>query len=565
MLKKNDDIELEITSLSSLGSGVGHFEKMAVFVEGAVTGDKIIAHIIKVKSSYAIGIIKKILKPSKHRIVTDCEVSDKCGGCSYRHIDYSHELSMKRRSVEDALQRIGGLDIRVDEILNTGKVCHYRNKGQYPISMDKEGRTHIGFYAKKSHRIVDCLDCRLAPPEFQQILEVIKRFAAEFGISIYDEETKKGLLRHIYIRKAFKTEETMVCLVINGDSVPKADVLSERLIAVNKNICSIVLNINKKNTNVILGDKCVTVYGKDYIEDVLCSLKFHISPLSFYQVNPEGTEILYGKAKEFADLDGSQTVLDLYCGAGTIGLSMADKAKKIIGVEIIPEAIENAKENARLNHIENTRFICDDAGGAAKTLLSECLKPDVVILDPPRKGCGADVIDAVVEMSPDRIVYVSCDSATQARDCKIFAEKGYETVKAVAVDMFPRTVHCESVALLCRESCVHKMKLKPAPYEMIKNGRKTIEMRLFDEKRQLVKEGDRIVFTDTATGEKIVAAVVKLHRFESFGQLYETLPLLKCGYTEENVAEARSSDMEQYYSAEEQSRYGVVGIELRLI
>lgn len=450
LLKKNDDITLDITAVSSLGSGVGHFEKMAVFVEGAVTGDKLLVHIIKVKSSYAIGIIKKIIKASKYRIQSDCAVSDRCGGCSYRHIDYAHELEMKKQSVQDALKRIGSLDVEVEEILSAGEICHYRNKGQYPVGMDKDGHTLIGFYAKKSHRIVNCRDCKLQPKEFEKILKVVEHWAALYGVSIYNEATHKGTLRHIYIRRAYRTNQIMVCLVINADSVPKIDKLKEELLDLNSNICSIVLNINKDDTNVILSDKCITVYGSEYIEDILCGLKFRISPLSFYQVNPKGTEILYGKAKELAEPNKNKTILDLYCGAGTIGMSMAKSAKQIIGVEIIPQAIENAKENAKLNGIENARFICSDAGSCAKLLSQEGLRPDVVILDPPRKGCSADVIEAVSQMSPERIVYVSCDSATQARDCKSFAQVGYETVRAVAVDMFPRTVHVECVVLLTK-------------------------------------------------------------------------------------------------------------------
>ena len=345
-LKKNDEITLEITALTSQGSGVGHFEKMAVFVEGAVTGDKLLVHIIKVKSSYAVGIIKKILKPSGYRIVSDCPVSDKCGGCSYRNIKYGHELEMKKQTVNDALQRIGGLDIEVDAILSIDDYNHYRNKGQYPVSMDNEGRTRIGFYAKRSHRIIDCRTCLLAPKEFEKILKAIEHWAAEAGVSFYNEETGKGILRHIYLRKAYATKETMVCLVINDESVPKKDKLVANLIKTDETICSVVLNINKKNTNVILGDRCETIYGKEFIEDILCGLRLRISALSFFQVNPKGTELLYNKAKEYADLDKGKVLLDLYCGAGTIGLSMADSAKDVIGVEIIPEAIENARENA---------------------------------------------------------------------------------------------------------------------------------------------------------------------------------------------------------------------------
>ncbi len=448
MLKKNDEITLEITAITSQGSGVGHFEKMAVFVEGAVSGDKLSVHIIKVKSSYAVGIIKKITKPSRHRIISDCPVSDKCGGCSYRHIKYEHELEMKKQVVEDALQRIGGLDIKVEEILSIENQNHYRNKGQYPVGMDKDGKTLIGFYAKRSHRIVDCRDCALAPKEFEKILKVCEKWGAEAGVSFYDETTGRGILRHIYLRKADKTKETMVCLVINADTVPKKEKLISSLLEADSTICSVVLNINKEKTNVILGDKCETVYGRDYIEDELCSLRFRISALSFFQVNPKGTELLYNKAREYAQLKPTDVLLDLYCGAGTIGLSMAKNAEKVIGVEIIEAAIENAKANAKLNGIENARFICDDAGGAAKTLFEEGIRPNVIVLDPPRKGCSRDVIDTVVSMKPERIVYVSCDPATLARDCKIFAELGYKTEKATAVDMFPRTVHVETVVLL---------------------------------------------------------------------------------------------------------------------
>lgn len=449
-LKKNDEITLEITGISSLGSGVGRYENMAVFVEGAVTGDKLSVHIIKVKSSYAVGIIKKIIKPSKYRIVSDCEVFEKCGGCSYRHIDYAHELEMKRGSVQDALERIGGINVSVDEILSTKNQNHYRNKGQYPVGLTKDGKIQIGFYAKRSHRIIDCKGCRLAPKEFERILNTIAKWIVKSSATVYNEETHTGLIRHIYLRKGFNIGETMVCLVINGEDIPKKQQLINDLTDCDQTIMSIVLNTNDKNTNVILGEKIKTIYGRDYIEDILCGVRFRISPLSFYQVNPEGAELLYTKASQYAMPDPGKVILDLYCGAGTIGLTMAKKAKKIIGVEIIPQAIENAKENAKLNGIDNAQFICSDAGQAAEKLLKNGLKPDVVIVDPPRKGLSKETIDATVSMAPERIVYVSCDCATLARDCKIFEELGYKVTKATAVDMFPRTWHVESVALLSK-------------------------------------------------------------------------------------------------------------------
>ncbi len=450
-IKKNDDIRLKIDSLTSMGSGVGRYDNMAIFVEGTAPTDEIIAHIIKVKKSYAVGKIKKIIKPSKDRIVSDCEVSTQCGGCSYRHIKYEAELKEKKQSVTDAMQRIGGIEKEAANILHIAQPIHYRNKAQIPLSLSSDGKIQAGFYAKGTHRVVDCDDCKLQMKEFSPIIKAIKRYIAENPVTIYDEATSLGTVRHIYLRRGAKTGEIMVCLVINADSLPRQGRLIDSLISTDKNIKSIVLNINKEDTNVVLGKKCITIYGKDYIEDELLSLRFRISPLSFYQVNPEGTEILYSKARDYACLVPGETLLDLYCGAGTIGLTMAKDAKEVIGVEVIPEAIENAKENARLNSITNARFICDDASGAAKTLYDEGIRPNVVILDPPRKGCSRDVLETVASMSPDRVVYVSCDSGSLARDCKIFSELGYEVKEYTAVDMFPRTVHVETVCLLSKK------------------------------------------------------------------------------------------------------------------
>ena len=450
MIKKNSEFRLEIESISSQGSGVGHFNGMTVFVDGAVTGDLILAHVIKAKSTYCIAIIKEIIRPSEHRIECDCPVFSRCGGCAFRQIEYSHELEMKRKAVEDALKRIGRIEISVDEILSTGKKERYRNKGIYPVAIDARGKTVIGFYAKKSHRIADNRDCLLAPEEFEKILTIVARWCAEFGVSIYEEQEHRGLLRNIFLRKAFATNRIMVCLVINGDVIPSGDILIQRLIQSDASIKSIVLNINKDKTNVALGKECKTLFGADFIDDELCGLKFRISPLSFFQVNPAGAEIVYAKAKEFASLKSGDIILDLYCGTGTIGLSMASECKEVIGVEIVPEAIENAKENAALNGIKNARFICADAEEAAKVFESEGLTPDCVILDPPRKGCSKETVSTVARMNPSRIVYVSCDPSTLARDCKRFAELGYVVKKATAVDMFPRTRHVETVTLITR-------------------------------------------------------------------------------------------------------------------
>ena len=449
-LKKNDDIRLEITAFTSLGSGIGRFENMAVFVDGTAPGDEITAHIIKVKKNYAIGKLQKLHKKSKLRKESDCEVDSRCGGCAYRHIKYDAELEMKRQTVTDAMKRIGGLDLECEEILSIKEPEYYRNKAQIPVGLDRDGKIVTGFYSKKSHHIVDCSECKLQHRAFPKIVEAIKGYMYESPVTVYNEETGEGLVRHIYLRKAVKTGETMVCLVINGDTIPRKERLVEKLIETGINIKSVVLNKNKKDTNVVLGEECKTIYGRDFIEDELCGLRFRISPLSFYQVNPEGTELLYGRAREYAGLTGDEVLLDLYCGAGTIGMTMASDAKQVIGVEIVPQAIENAKENAELNGIENVRFICDDAKGAAKTLYDEGIRPDVVVVDPPRKGCSREVLDTIAKMVPDRVVYISCDPATLARDCAIFSELGYEVKRLSAVDMFPRTVHVESAALLCR-------------------------------------------------------------------------------------------------------------------
>ncbi len=447
MLKKNDEIELYIEDFTSEGSGVGHFEGMAVFVSGAAAGDKALVHIIKVKSTYAIGKCIKLLKLSKTRIAPDCEYAGSCGGCAFRHISYEAETAMKKKRVEDAFQRIGGIDKKLDGFIAAENLTRYRNKAEYPVSFEKELK--IGFYALHTHRIIDCRDCVLQPEIFADIVAVIRKWTVEFGISIYNSETGNGLLRHIYIRQGAVSKEIMVCLVINGERIPKEAELVKRLCEI-PDIKSIVLNINRLNNNVILGEECKTVYGTDCIYDELCGVKIRLSPLSFYQVNHAQAEKLYRKAAECAQLDGSQTVLDMYCGAGTIGLSMADKAKNVIGVEIVEPAVRDAKINAGLNGIKNAQFYCADASQAAQMLKEQGIKPDVIVLDPPRKGCSAELVKTVSEMDPDRVVYVSCDPATLARDCKRFGELGYKVEKLTAVDLFPRTVHCEAVALLTK-------------------------------------------------------------------------------------------------------------------
>lgn len=448
-LSKNDKIELTIDALTSEGSGVGRYNGLAVFVRGTVPQDKIIAHIIKRSKNYAIGIIDKILCPSPERIESDCPYSKKCGGCSFRHMTYDEELKYKKSRVQDALNRIGHLDIEVDEIIGADDLTHYRNKAQYPVDIS-DGEMFAGFYAYKSHRIIPCADCKLQPAEFEKGLEAFAKWIESENITSYNEQTGKGLLRHIYFRKGFATGEVMACAVINGNSIPNGELLVSLLREKVDGLTSVAVNINKEKTNVILGKETNIIWGEKYIRDNLLGKDFLISPNSFYQVNHNQCEKLYAKAKEFAGLTGTETVLDLYCGVGTIGLTMAENVKQLVGIEIIPQAIENAKENAKINHITNAQFICADAPKGAEILKKQGVNPDIIILDPPRKGCEKSLFDTIEQLSPKKIVYVSCDSATLARDLAILKEKGYEAKKVSAVDMFPRTPHVETVVLMSR-------------------------------------------------------------------------------------------------------------------
>lgn len=450
-LSKNDKIELNIDALTSEGSGVGRYNGLAVFVNDTVPGDRIIAHIIKRSKNYAVGKIEKILSPSPSRIESDCPYSQRCGGCSFRNMTYDEELKYKLSRVNDSLERIGHLAIQTEEIIGAKSVDHYRNKAQYPVSVC-EGELFAGFYAYKSHRIIPCSDCRLQPKEFEQGIKAFEKWVEAADVTSYDENTGRGLLRHIYFRKGFATDELMACAVINGDSIPKADLLIDLLRKNMPNLKSVVVNINKSKTNVILGKTSKTIWGSDTISDRLLGKSFVISPNSFYQVNHSQCERLYERAKEYAGLTGSEVLLDLYCGVGTIGLTMADGAKKLVGIEIIPQAVENAKINAALNNITNAEFICADAAKGAELLREEGITPDVIILDPPRKGCDKALLDTVVQMAPKKIVYVSCDSATLARDLEILKNKDYITQRVTAVDMFPRTPHVEAVAQIVRNN-----------------------------------------------------------------------------------------------------------------
>ncbi len=445
-MQKNDEIILNITDVTTEGSGVGRYNGMAIFVPLTAIGDVAKVKILKVKKTYAYGKLLELIEPSQDRCIPDCPVFSKCGGCVFRHIGYNAELKLKTSKVYEAVKRIGGVDTKPQEILFS-KDSNYRNKAQYPVGADGK----VGFYAFHSHRIIACNSCLLQPAIFTDILKVTEEWLERNSISIYDESSNKGLLRHIYLRIAEKTDEIMFTAVINGENLPFSEELINNLKTVcGENLKSVQININKKDTNVILGEKCVVLYGQGYITDVLCGVKVRISPLSFYQVNRDMAERLYEKAAEYAEPQ-NKNILDLYCGAGTIGLSMAEKAKNIIGVEIVPEAVDDAKFNAEQNNIKNTRFICADAADAAVQLASEGIKTDVVIVDPPRKGCSEELIKTVAcDFSPERVVYVSCDPATLARDIKIFSELGYVLKEYTPADLFPRTSHVETVALLYR-------------------------------------------------------------------------------------------------------------------
>lgn len=444
-IKKNDDIELHIDNMTSEGAAVGHYGGVAVFVRGAVTGDDIIAHIIKTSKRYCIGIVKEIVNHSPHRIKSDCTASAKCGGCSFRNMTYAEELRFKRSRVEDAIKRIGHIDVPVNDVIGAEKIDGYRNKAQYPVSIN-DGELIAGFYAYKSHRIIPCASCRLQPAEFEKCLAAFAEWVEKSGVTSYDESSGRGLLRHIYLRKT-STGEIMACAVTNGEKLPQADLLIRNLTQID-GVKSICRNVNTKNSNVILGGTTKVLWGSESVTDVLLGKKFEISPNSFYQVNHDQCEKLYLKAAEYADLTGDEVLCDIYCGAGTIGLTMADRAKQIYGIEIIPQAVENARKNAKLNGIENAGYICGDAQYGAAELEKRGIRPDVAVLDPPRKGCSAELLGTVCRMSPKRIVYVSCDPATLARDLQILSSSGYTALEATPVDMFPRTPHIETVVVL---------------------------------------------------------------------------------------------------------------------
>ncbi len=444
-LAKNQEHTVTIEGYGEGGMGVARIDGRVVFVHGALRGEKCRVLILKTLKSVAFAKVLEVIEPSSERITPDCPYFPRCGGCTYRHIRYEEELRLKRQRVQDNLSRIGGSDVTVEEILGARDTLRYRNKAQYPVSKDGA----VGFYRARTHEVIECEHCLLVKPEADAAAEALREYMQSCRIAGYDEKTGRGLVRHLYIRSN-AAGESLVCVLVNGDKLPKED----RLVTLLRDACpkctGIVLGTNTKKGNVILGDRYRTLWGSDRLEDTLCGKTFRLSVPSFYQVNRVQAERLYAKAIEFAGLTGQETVLDLYCGAGTITLALSDHAKKVLGAEIVPEAIDDARENAARNGVKNAEFFCGDASDVAKKLARENLRPDVITVDPPRKGLAADVVESIAEMQPGRVVYVSCDSATMARDVKRLADLGYTAQRACAVDMFPRADHVETVCLLSK-------------------------------------------------------------------------------------------------------------------
>lgn len=454
--EKNQIIPLTITGMTAEGNGVGRIPSadgtpgMAVFVPFTAIGDEIDCRIVKVQKQLAFGRIENMVAPSADRVAdTGCPVYGKCGGCTFRHVSYEAEKQYKRRRVADAFARVGGLSVEVEEIKGGDTTDGYRNKAQYPVG-EGESAPCIGFYAPRSHRIIEQHTCPLQPAVFATAVDTVCRWMTEYNVPAYNEQTHRGLVRHIYLRQGEETGQVMVCLVCTSGKIPHASDLVNALQQSVAGLHSVMVNINRKDTNVILGDEEFALWGDTAIEDILCGLRFRLSPRSFYQVNRRQAERLYGLAAEVANLTGNETLLDLYCGTGTIGLSMAGRVKQLIGVEIVEPAVADARRNAEVNGIKNATFICGDAAKAAAHLAEKGERPDVIVVDPPRKGCDESLIATIADMAPDRIVYVSCDPATLARDCKRLDEQGYTVTRVIPVDMFPRTAHVETVALLKR-------------------------------------------------------------------------------------------------------------------
>ncbi|WDV45202.1 23S rRNA (uracil(1939)-C(5))-methyltransferase RlmD [Clostridiaceae bacterium M8S5] len=448
-IKLNHEYNLKIIDMNHLGQGFGKIDNFAIFVDNAITGDEVKVKIKLLKKSYAVAEIVKIIKPSEHRVLPKCHIADRCGGCQLQSMDYSEQLRLKTDRVKNDLIRIGELDkVEVKPTFGMKQITRYRNKAQYPVALDN-GKVKIGFYQRGSHQIIDTDKCLIQHTINDKVVDIIREFINKYNIKPYNQRTNTGIIRHILTKVSFRTGDLMIVIITKGDKLPYKDELIKMCTKL-PNVKSIVQNINNKRSNVILGEKCKTLYGEDKITDYIGHLKFKISPLSFFQVNPMQTEVLYQKALEYADLKGDETVFDLYCGIGTISLFLAKSAKKVYGVEIVKEAIKDAKENAELNKITNVEFYAGEAEELFPKFYKQGITADVVMLDPPRKGCEESVLETIVNMKPKKVVYVSCNPATLARDLKYLVAKGYKVGEVQPVDMFGFSVHVESVAVLNR-------------------------------------------------------------------------------------------------------------------
>ena len=461
-MNKNDIVTVEITDIGVSGEGIGHVDGYTLFIKDAVIGDVVEAKVMKAKKNYGYARLMKVITPSEYRVEPKCAFARRCGGCQIQEMSYDRQLVFKDQKIRGNLERIGGftkdqIDTVMQPVVGMEHPFGYRNKAQFPFGTDKEGNPITGFYAGRTHDIIANTDCALGVEKNKEILEIILQYMRENKIKSYDEKTGKGLIRHALIRYGFKTKEIMVCLVVNGKKLPKAERLIEKLIQI-EGMTSITISPNTRRDNVIMGDSYEVLWGQGYITDYIGNVKYQISPLSFYQVNPVQTEKLYGLALEYADLKGDETVWDLYCGIGTISLFLAQKAKQVYGVEIVPQAIDDAKENAKINAIDNAEFFV----GKAEEVLpeyyaeyerehnGETAHADVIVVDPPRKGCDETLLETIVKMQPEKVVYVSCDSATLARDLKYLCANGYEIRMCRGVDQFPQSVHVETVVLLSK-------------------------------------------------------------------------------------------------------------------
>ena len=454
MVKKNDEYIVTIEDMGSEGEGVGKIDGYTVFVKDALPGEEARIKITKAGKNFGYGRLMEVITPSEYRVEPKCPIARKCGGCQIQEMSYEAQLAFKEKKVQNNLERIGKIspsEYEMCTIIGMDEPYNYRNKAQYPVGLDKDGNIVMGFYAGRTHSIIPCEDCAIGDKINSQILAIVKSHMEEYKIQPYNEETHKGVVRHILIRRGFTTNQCMVCIIINGSELKGSMKLVESLKDI-EGMTSISMNINKEKTNVIMGKTVVDLYGEGYIEDYIGDVKFRISPLSFYQVNPVQTKELYGKALEFAGLTGEETVWDMYCGVGTISLFLAKAARKVYGVEIVPEAIEDARKNAKINNIENAEFFVGKAEEVVPKMYREYgLGADVVVVDPPRKGCDEKLLETMISMSPEKIVYVSCDSATLARDLEYLKAHGYGVKKVQPVDMFPHSVHVETVVLLSQQ------------------------------------------------------------------------------------------------------------------